>query len=551
MSRIARTAKNGFTLVELVIVIAVIAILATIVTLSLIGLQTDTRNNQRSTSVTVLAEALEKYYDENGEYPSCPAVTAAPSAVGQTLDIDATVLKAPRSSTQNSIICNDISAATTADVFAYVGDGSPQCLTGVACLSYTLKYKEEGSNEIKTLSSRRAAVAIVPDTPAVTTVTAAMSGTNAQATTSPSSCNTGTIQYRFSSRVNGGTWNAGAWGTATTLAVAANQGSQYEFRTEARCQSTDGAISGVATSNVANVVRPITAPGAPVVTASATGGGTNDSVTWSWGAVSCPSGTTPEYNTAYFRDDATAWRAWSGVTTATSQVQSTNYQGYEYMVKTRARCKTAYTASNYGAESNAPSFIRVATAPAAPAGFNVIKSTSYPSSGGSFEYARYWWSSVPTCGLGTTRIVQVFGWSNQIFSNGTYAGGGGVGPHVISSSTPNSDLRPIADDMAKWEYQWRFGGTAQLRPDFSDAAATAASTWGPAIYLANPQTQAAALRWYNWYIDSNYPVQVGAYSGGSTLYLRGVAAYARYACINTVTGRYAIGQPGLSGWSQW
>ncbi len=152
---------NGFTIIELLIVIGIIGILTTIGVVSFGRIQTNARDNERASKTAVIVEALEKYYDQNGEYPSCSAVTADPSVVTTEVlpGIDTQTLVAPKSESGelNSIKCIDIDGATTADYFAYIGDSDPACTGpgGEACLLYQLKYKEETTGEIVTIESRR------------------------------------------------------------------------------------------------------------------------------------------------------------------------------------------------------------------------------------------------------------------------------------------------------------------------------------------------------------------------------------------------------------
>jgi len=164
---------SGFTLVELVIVIVVIGILSTLALLGFNNIQSDSRDQKRNSSVTVLSEAFEKYYDSHGEYPSCPAVTDTPVNVKATLGVNTDVLKAPKSSSDNSIVCADITPSTSNDVFAYIGDGSATCISGTSCLEYTIKYKEEATGNIISLKSRRGSNVI---TSGGTTLTATASG---------------------------------------------------------------------------------------------------------------------------------------------------------------------------------------------------------------------------------------------------------------------------------------------------------------------------------------------------------------------------------------
>lgn len=151
---------RGFTIAEVLIVIVVLGILMTITTLGVVQYQARGRDAERASKATVIIEALEKYYDKNGEYPSCPAITASPADITSVLlpGVDPDAFRTPKSTTSetNSIKCTDLtSVADNNDIFAYIGDGSAACNTGASCLKWTLKYQEEASNSIKTIQSRR------------------------------------------------------------------------------------------------------------------------------------------------------------------------------------------------------------------------------------------------------------------------------------------------------------------------------------------------------------------------------------------------------------
>lgn len=155
--------RRGFTLVELIVVIVVIAILATLATLGFNRYLEDGRDNRRTANATTIAEALEKYYDKNGEYPSCAAITAAGSIVtSSTLKgVDQSALLVPDadSSVTNSIRCgtNLTPGGTTNDFIQYVGDGSADCNGSGSCLSYTLRFRSEGDSSVSEITSRRTA----------------------------------------------------------------------------------------------------------------------------------------------------------------------------------------------------------------------------------------------------------------------------------------------------------------------------------------------------------------------------------------------------------
>jgi len=298
---------NGFTIVELLVVIAIIGVLSTIGVVSFSSIQSNARNTQRSSKVTILSEALEKYYDKNGEYPSCAAMTASPDTVTSTTlkGLDPDVLTSPTGTKgTNSISCVD---SPNPDSFAYVG----------GLTQYTLKYKEEDSSTVPILDSRRHVIG------ATYTLTL-VAGTG------------GTVN-------TGGTYNA-----STTQTITATPNTYYSFSSWTGSTGCSGSASSTilmdANKTCTANFTPITiaAPTTPTVTPSTAGGTT----TWSWGAASC-SGSTARYqyrySTSYGFVSSPEWNA----TNSTSVAFTTSSEGYTYTVAVQAQCYNTATSSSW------------------------------------------------------------------------------------------------------------------------------------------------------------------------------------------------------------
>ena len=511
---------RGFTLVELIIVIAVIAILVTVGTISFTSYLADGRDSQRTSKATVLAEALEKYYDLNGEYPSCAVLSGDVTQITQSVltGLDQSTFIAPQanSGVSNSISCTNITGVVSdPDVFAYMTDDSTECVSGNSCLEWVLRYRNEGDKSVSELKSRRSKAN--PPAPTGYVLNVAMSGANAIGSVASTTCQPpSTPQYQFRSRTTStatdGAWsNYGSWSSNNTDTQLVDQGFRITFQAQVRCKETNGYSSTVATGNV-STFRPIATPSAPVV--AITNQTNPDSVTWSWSSI-CPTGTTAYYQRAWYRDDSTAWRAYSADTTLTDYAVATNYQGYEYKVKAKGYCKTTYSTSASSPESNQPGYIRAIQAPAQVAvnSFGSSK-TNYTNSNGkiSQNVSLYWTS--PTCGTGTsTRLELKRHMTTRVTSNN----------NLLTTSTTAIFTDAVIDPtVARWR------------------------TADPSPYLA-PRWASASLvtiddvtYWVNWIVTSADPVVYQTGNQDVDNYVYDLRAYVRYACLNTTTNRFTV-----------
>lgn len=349
--------QSGFTLVELAIVIVIIAILASITIFTYSKVQVNSRDSTRSSRVTLITDALEKYYTKNGEYPSCANLTQSGSAVASLLGIDPTILVTPTasSSTTNSITtCSDLTAGSGPDIYAYKGDGSTACSTGSACAYYTFEYRQESTGNIISTTSQHQAAATPVSAPGAPLMSATMSGTNAVGTTGTVTCTVGTPQYQLryasTNTSTAGSWSAWtSWSsTQLSLTVAASQGYQYSFQSQASCLDGNNTSASSPTSNTATTVRAISTPASPTyLTPSHFNNNVNATVNYS---TSCPSGTSVINGT--FRTQAWTggqWGphpfgyldSWQNGTTGTQYV---SYWG-------KYECTTPYSTSAYSSES--------------------------------------------------------------------------------------------------------------------------------------------------------------------------------------------------------
>src|SRR5665648_96679 len=348
-----KTTKSAFTIIELLVVITIIGILSTVGIVSFANIQSSTRDSQRSSKITIIAEALEKYYSQHGEYPSCTAMSqSASTVVANTLvGVDPTNLTTPSSTRGTNsfaapatVSCNPSITILASDVFAYVGDSSDSCLTTsgqtAACLEYTLKYREESTGNTISLVSRHTIPTLA--TPAAPTTTVTLNGSNVLATIS-ATCPAGAVtQYGTRNRTNDGSWSGyTAWSTNNTATQVANQGVKYEYQSQARCypDGSSTSASSAAVGAVSNAyVNPITAiPTVPGVTANTVG----PTTTWSWGAsTGCASGTVVNYQYNYLIDSVSQTAGWKTPDdpAALSIGFTTAIESHMYTVAVQAKC---------------------------------------------------------------------------------------------------------------------------------------------------------------------------------------------------------------------
>lgn len=152
----------GFTIVEIIVVVIVTAIIVSVAFFAFTKIQKDSRDTIRQGNVTIIAHALERYYQTNGEYPSVRNLVNnyagnTGTVVAALLNITTDSLKMPKmpTSATNALYSggspvNDYIVYTGTSV---VNNAACQSSTTGGCEKFTLTYAQETGANI-TINSR-------------------------------------------------------------------------------------------------------------------------------------------------------------------------------------------------------------------------------------------------------------------------------------------------------------------------------------------------------------------------------------------------------------
>jgi prepilin-type N-terminal cleavage/methylation domain-containing protein len=402
--------RGGFTLVELVVVIVAISVLAGLAVIGITRYQADTRDAQRSANVSTISNALETYFTQNGNYPSCAAITAdaniLTTATLKGLDKKALTVPGSDSTESNVIRCGDTLALVGDDFIEYQGDGSSSCSGSGSCSSYKLIYRSELNSTLKEVQSHGLFSGQVPPTQTVPTTPTAENTISLGAPTLNATVNSPTkvtlnwtaarnatdLTTYTLTRATNSTFTTGVVttkGLKSTSDVTDNlaSGRTYFFKVQA--------VSPVNTSEFSNIASNIVIPVTPTeVTATAN---SPTQVTVAWAASANATGYVVKYGVT---DGATTY---SATTKNTSLAISNNLtQGTEWFFKVYA------TAS--GVESAGSATVKQTTPISAPAVFEITSANDSMSITGV--------ASAANCPAGTTKY---YAWkaNNTAWVNGT------------------------------------------------------------------------------------------------------------------------------------
>lgn len=411
------------------------------------GLQVQGRDKTRQSNATIIAEQLEKYYQENGEYPSIPALVgqsgmAVKAKLGLT-SADVLVLpNSPQGST-NSFTQSEASQTQ----LAYNGesaadDESDSCQTDIngGCDKFNLQWESE-AGEPQEIPSRHtgrfdggSGGSSSLTAPSAPTISVGFTSPDVVATVSAVTCAAGTnAEYKIigASNTNGdepvfADWSTISWQTSTTKSVTASQGTHYYFKAIARCVNGSGASEASDESEVAEYYYATT--GAPVLTATISG--TTVSVTV--GTITCPAGSTAKYQIYEKKDTTTAAGAMAVISTRNFTTTSTYSTTAGAATSPTRHTFRAYTrcdsGTSQGVVSPASADATVVSAPAAP-----VLSKNTTATSGALDSITWNWTPGSACPVGTSVMYSRI-WTGDY----TNAGTGGVTTATTISLTTSS-----------------------------------------------------------------------------------------------------------------
>jgi len=359
----------AFTLIEVLVTTIVIAVLATISAVAMFGVQKNSRDSQRSSSVTVIAESLEKYYQTNGFYPACDDLTKDPAFVTANIlkGVATDNLTAPGSDKGvNSITCS----AAAVNAYFYESDTT----------KYKLTYVKEADNTPIAVDSRYRQ-ALLPDT----TVKASAQGTS-QVNVSWTAVD-GAASYRVQ-RSTSSNFKDDLFETSLTGLSLNNTGlstgTTYYFKVLSKAMNASSNWSNPAAQATTTVLPPTAPVPTPVVTATTSGGTT----TFSWTKPTCAAGTSVQYKYRYTHNGGYDSKLVD--TKKETLAITTSNEGYTFSVAVQAQCYTPMAVSTLSSSGSA-SYYRPITNSTSP-----VISISYSSPNVTATV------STVTCGIGAT-----------------------------------------------------------------------------------------------------------------------------------------------------
>lgn len=364
--------EKAFTIIELIVTIVVIAILSGLAIATFSGTREEARDNARQGKAVTIGEALEKYYEQNGEYPSVASISNdgagnTGAAVAAKLSIPAESLIMPEmpSSTTNAITSDP---EPHDDYLAYVAqsaENNDACQNDVngGCDQFTLRYLEE-SGETKVIESRRT-LREIAQKPDLTVTSASSSSVNAS-WSSVAGATSYTLQRSLSSDMGSPTVTSHASTSASATGLSA--GVTYYFRVQANLASGTSEWSDVESVTTNGIAAPT---GTLTIVASTSG--TN--AVGTAGGGSCAGGTTIERQIRYSSTSTSTAGGWSSYVNGASRSVAAS-EGWQYTFQQQARCTSGGSSSGWVSSGTSSTVRPITSVPPAPVLTSATSSTN-------------------------------------------------------------------------------------------------------------------------------------------------------------------------------
>lgn len=379
---------GAFTVVEILITITIIAILSSIAIITFDSVREDSRNSARQGNATIISEGLEKYYEQNGEYPSVASI--ANTQPGNTGEAVATKLSIPVSSLVMPLMPSGTTNGITAgpepenDYLAYEASSAKDnisCQNDVngGCDTYKLRYLEEGTGEVREIASRHAWRS-TDSTPELVVAATGPSSINAVWTEIPGASSY-TLQRSLSADMSSSVTTTHSSTSTTASGLAAD--TEYFFAVRASTPNGLTDWSEVESATTSGLTAPT-----GTITITAAMSGTSARGTASGGT--CTGGSTIEYQIRY-RVNGGAWAGWA--TGTPRNVAAT--EGYMYTFQAQARCRIGSLGGPWVLSTTAS----VTRSVNAPSGLTITAAMSGTNARGT--------AGGGVCGAGTTIQRQI------------------------------------------------------------------------------------------------------------------------------------------------
>ena len=532
--------SRAFTIVEIIVVVSVAAILSAVAVSAFNTTRKESRDATRQGNVTIISEALEKYYEKNGEYPSVAGLVNSQSgntgaAVASRLSIPVESLLMPQmpKSATNSIIS---APEPYDDYVVYAAESNtdnPGCQNDAngGCDSFTLTYQVEKSGEVKVIESRHNSRSsnVAPE---ITVSPASTTSINASWTNVPGSTSF-TLEYSLSADMSAPEISSH---TATNAVVTSlTPDTEYFFRVQASLPSGMSSWSEVESATTSSITLPT-----GVITITAVLSGTNARGTA--GGGTCPIGASIERQIRY-KVNSDNWQGWA----STSPRDVPAIEGSGYTFQAQARCVVGSIGGPW-AQSGTQTVTRPVVA---PSGLTITATMAGTDARGT--------ATGGTCAAGTTIEREIRYQATSTTTAGSWSGWVAGSPRNVAA---NQGWRYTFQQQARCagpsvSSTWSSSDTADVvrsisftptKPTVSVSTSGTTSTWSWNAASGCPTGTTAGYQLRNqadWGLDSGWSLTFVATQNSWITSTQGYEYTSNIRALCSTV--YVVGPPSSSG----